>query len=388
MSGRFWRIVTPVTVWYIAASLCFYGIYAGTSLFQTAYSLSGVEIGFIISALTLGWAIFLLPAGVLTDRYGEDRMLPLGLLGLSLSVFLVAIATTYWFLLVAVFLLGAVYSTGTPGTNKAIFRHIEPGHQHSALGIKQIGPTIGSAGGALLITGLASVFFWEAGYLLAGGVGVAVAACFYRHYPETDQADAAFPDFRGLVENRTFLIMLPVGTCLGATFYTTTGYIVPYITTSIEATVATGGVVLATSQVANSTGRIAAGGLADKLPGAPRSRTAGLLAIQSLGGGVLFLLLPHVENLLLTTVLFAGLGVLILGAAGMYFSCISTLVGEERLGAASAAGQLGITVSGLFIPPIFGYLIDTSGYGSGWVFLGVISCFAGIVMLLVTFDVI
>lgn len=73
MGARFWRVVTAVTVWHIAASVCYYGVYAGTPLFRDAFTLSGLEIGFVVASLTLGYALSLLPFGILTDLFGERR---------------------------------------------------------------------------------------------------------------------------------------------------------------------------------------------------------------------------------------------------------------------------------------------------------------------------
>jgi MFS family permease len=388
MRTRFWRIVTVVTGWHIAASVCYYAVYAGTPLFREAFDLSGLEIGFVITALSLGYAVSLLPFGVATDRYGERYTLAGGLAGLALGVFAVAIAPTYPLLLVAAFLLGSMYGSATPGTNKAVFDQIEPERQHRALGIKQVGPTVGSALGAVVVTGLAGVFFWQFGFYVAAAVGLATSVVFYLVYRGSDRAEASVPDFRALLSNRTYLVLLLVGACLGSAFYTATGYTVLFVEDSVGATVGVAGLVLATLQVASSVGRIAAGTLADALPGLPRRRTGAIFAVQAAGGGVLFLMLPVSDSLLVVGGAFVGLGLSILGSVGLYYSVISTIVAEEELGAASAAGQLAVTASGLFAPPAFGYLVDTSGYVAAWSFLAGLSFVATVLVSLVALDVV
>jgi len=74
------------------------------------------------------------------------------------------------------------------------------------------------------------------------------------------------------------------------------------------------------------------------------------------------------------------LGVFALGSTGLYYSCLSTVVANDEIGAASAAGQLAATVGGLFAPPVFGYLIDTVGYNAGWLFLGGLSFLATVIV--------
>jgi MFS family permease len=388
MNRRFWRIVTVVTVWHVAASVCYYAVYAGTPLFRDTFALSGVEVGFVIAALTAGYALSLLPFGVATDRYGERVTLTLGLFGLALGTTAVAIAPNYPLLLTAAVLLGSMYGSATPGTNKAIFDRVDPGLQHRAIGIKQIGPTVGSAAGALLVTVLAGLYFRQAGFFAAAGIGLVVAVAFGAVYRGATQDAGAYPDFRGLVSNRTFVVLLASGVCLGAAFYTTTGYTVLFVEESIGATVAVGGLVLAAVQIAGSAGKVVAGVLADVLPGAPQTRTSAILSVQAAAGGVLYLALPRVETPLAAGAVFVGLGVSVLGASGLYYSCLSTLVADERLGAASAAGQLAVTASGLFAPPAFGYLVDAVGYWAGWGLLGGLSFLAAGFASLVAFDLV
>ncbi len=388
MNTRFWRIVSAVTVWHIAASICYYAIYAGTPLFRNAFDLSGVRIGFIITALSLGYAASLLPFGIATDRFGERRTLTLGLLGLSTGVFAVTVAPSYWLLLVAAFFIGTMYGSATPGTNKAIFDAIDESRQHRAIGIKQVGPTVGSAVGAVIVTSLAGIFFWQFGFLVAAAIGVAVAALFVVLYRNAEQTQATVPDFRGLLSNRPYVVVILAGFSIGAAFYTATGYTVLFVEESIGAAVATGGLVLASLQVASSAGRIGAGTLADLLPGKPRTRTGGILVAQAVGGGVLFFLLPLTNTVLVAGLVFAGIGVCILGSPGIYYSCISTLVSEEEMGAASAMGQLSMTLSGTVAPPVFGYLVDVSGYLAAWGFLGVLSLVAGALLLVVTLEIV
>jgi MFS family permease len=388
MSTRFWRIVALVTGWHIAASVCYYAVYAGTPLFRDAFDLSGLEIGLVITALSLGYALSLLPFGVATDRLGERKTLTWGLAGLSLGVLAVALAPTYWLLLGAAFLLGSMYGSATPGTNKAIFDQIDSGRQHRALGIKQIGPTVGSAVGAVVVTGLAGYLFWQSGFLLAAAVGLTTAAAFFLLYRGSGRTEASFPDFRALLSNRAYALLLIVGFCLGSTFYTATGYTVLFVDEAVGATVGVAGLVLATLQIASSAGRVGAGTLADVVPGSPRRRTGGILTVQAAGGSALFVLLPFADTTLVAGAVFVGIGLSILGAVGLYYSCISTIVPEDELGAASAAGQLAITVSGMFAPPTFGYLVDTNGYVTAWGFLGVLSFVAAVLAAVVVLDLV
>jgi MFS family permease len=384
VTDRYWRLVGLVTGWHVAASVCYYAVFAGTPLLRDAFSLSATSVGFVVTSLTLGYAAFLIPIGVATDRFGERRTLTVGLCGLALGVALVAAAPTYGLALVAAFALGSAYGVATPGTNKAIFDNVEPSRQHRAIGIKQVGPPLGSAVGSVLVTGLVGVLFWQAGFFVAAAAGVATAAVFYAAYTNGSTAEATYPDFRGLLDNRAYLLLVTAGACLGAVFYTTTGYTVLYVEESIGAAVAVGGVVLATLQAFSSAGRVVAGWLGDVLPGDPPLRVGSVLAMQALGGGLLFLVVPLARTPVGAGVAFSLLGLFALGSIGLYYSFISIVVRADDIGSASAGGQFAATFGGLFAPPAFGYLTDAFGYGAAWRFLGALSLVAAGLVVAVT----
>lgn len=353
--------------------MCYYAIYAGTPLFRDVFALTGFTVGVLIAALTLGYAVFQLPVGMATDRFGEHHTLTLGLLGLTIMLVLVVHAPTFLVLLGFLFVMGSMYGTAAPGTNKAIFDNVPAGLQHRAIGIKQIGPTIGSALSAVLVTSLAGIIVWYLGFLVTAAVGLVTALVFYATYTGASRAAPVPPDFRALLANPPLLVLLVAGVCLGAGFYTTIGYTVLFVNESIGATIAIGGLILAALQLSSSTGKIVAGWLADTLPGHPRVTTGSILAAQALGAAIFFLILTTTTTPIGAGVVFVLLGMTALGASGLYYSCISTIVPDTQIGAASAAGSFATTISGLFAPPLFGLLIDTVNYTAAWSFLAVLS---------------
>lgn len=372
-----YRIVSLVFLWQLAASVCYYAVFAATPFFRDQFELSGAAVGFVVTALTLGYAVFLLPLGALTDRFGERRVLTVGLLGLSVGSILVARAWSYLVLLVSAFFLGSWYGTAMPGTNKAIFDNTPSTRQNLAVGIKQVGVTAGSGTSALLVTGIASILFWEAGFYVAAASGLTVAVVFWfiYHRSKTD-GTASYPNFRRLLSNRPFRLLTVAGVCLGGGLFTTTGYTIIYIDEYIGSTVAVGGLVLAGLQVAGSTGRVVTGWLSDTLSGDPRRRIGMILLIQALASTVLFATVAFVNQTVVAGVTFVILGFFILGFTGVYYSCMATLVPAEEMGGATGIGQLALTSGGLIAPPGFGYFADAIGYWVSWLMLAALALMA------------
>ena len=370
MDRSYWRTVLLVTTWQISASICYYTIFAATTFFRDEFGLSRFQVGIVVTTLTLGYAVFLLPLGALTDRFGERSTLTLGLLGLAVGALLVAGAPTYPLLLAAVFVLGSTYGTAMPGTNKAIFDAIEPGRQNLAVGIKQVGVTGGSGISALLITGLAGALAWRVGFLVAAALGAVVAVGFAWTYSSGGGGGSGgYPDFGALRANRPYVVLLTAGFFLGAALFTTTGYTVLYVDEAIGASVAFGGVVLALVQLLGSIGRVLAGWLSDVLPGKPRVTIGLLLVVQSLGSAVMFVVVASTTTARGAAIGFAVLGFFVLGNTGVYYSAMATLVRADEMGGATAGGQLALTCGALVAPPSFGYVADTVGYRTAWLFL-------------------
>jgi len=276
MDRTYWRTVLLVTLWQVSASICYYTVFAATPFFRDEFGLSRFEVGIVVTTLTLGYAIFLLPVGALTDRFGERRTLSLGLIGLSAGMLLVAGAPTYALLLAAVFLLGSVYSTAMPGTNKAVYDSVAPPGDRTWRWVSnRSGSPAGAESARCSSPGLRGTF-WEIGFLIAAVLGVVVAGVFsvlYRGAGGSDTTDS--PELRELANNRPYLLLAVSGLFLGAALFTTTGYTVLYVEESIGASVAFSGVVLAIVQLFGSGGRLLGGWLSDHLPGTHRPESAG-----------------------------------------------------------------------------------------------------------------
>ncbi|WP_419181066.1 MFS transporter [Haloarcula rara] len=373
------RTISLVFLWQLAASICYYAVFAATPFLRDEFGLTGTTVGIVVTVLTLGYAVFLLPLGALTDRYGEHRVLTTGLVGLAGGTLLVSLAGTYATLLGSVFVLGALYGTAMPGTNKAIFDTVPTGRQNLATGIKQVGVTAGSGVSAVLLTNVAAARSWETGFHVAGALAVAVALLFAVTYtPATTDRAMAFPDFRALLRNRPYRSLCLAGWFLGAALFTTVGYTILYLEASVGLSVAISGLVLAGLQVSGSVGRLLTGWLSDTLPGEPRRRIGAILTVQALGSSGLFVAVAFVDRRLTAIAAFVTLGFFVLGCTGVYYSCMATLVPTEKMGGATAGGQLALTSGALLAPPAFGFLGDAVGYRASWLLLAGLTAVAAV----------
>nr|WP_233204084.1 hypothetical protein [Halegenticoccus soli] len=57
--------MSHVTLWQVSASACYYAVFAATQFFRDVLGLSRFAVGLVVTAFTLGYAVFLLPIDML-----------------------------------------------------------------------------------------------------------------------------------------------------------------------------------------------------------------------------------------------------------------------------------------------------------------------------------
>ncbi|MBX0324170.1 MFS transporter [Halomicroarcula sp. F13] len=369
--GEVLRPLGLVTGWQVVASTCFYALFAGTALLRTELHLSRFLVGVVVTAGTLGYTVALFPVGAAVDGVGEKAVMVGGLVALAVGVAGVGLAAGFPSLLVAAAFLGAAYATAMPATNRAIVTSVPGSLRGRAMGIKQVGVTGGSGVAAVLVVSAApSVGAWNLGFLVAGGVALAVAAAFAVGYRGAPGGEWRLPDLDGLRQNRPYVALAGGGFFLGAALFTTVGYATLYLTDAVGVSVAVAGLGFAAMQVSGSLGRVAAGWLADRRAASEARANATVLLGQAALGVLLLaaLALPDLPRPV-ALALVVGVGATILGFTGLYYACMTALVPADEVGAATAGGQTALNAGALLAPPAFGWLADSMSYRAGWLLL-------------------
>ncbi|WP_340101994.1 MFS transporter [Salinibaculum salinum] len=372
MSGDVRRFVAVVTAWQIVASSCYYAVFAAAPFVRETFGLSRFLVGVVVTTMTLGYTLFLFPSGAAVDAYGERPMLVGGLAALGAGAVAVAIAPSVAVLFVAAFALGSAYASAMPAGNRAIVVGVPSDVRGVALGLKQVGVTVGSGLSAVVVVTLAPmVATWTAGLVALGASAVVVAGLFAAGYPaHPGDGRLTTPDIAGLRANGPYVALVLAGFFLGAALFTTVGYLTLYLTESVGVAASLAGIGFVLLQVTASVGRVVIGDLADRLErrtdwGRARS-AATLLTGQVAIGAVLLGGFALPVSTAVAFVLVAGIGLTVLGFPGLYYTCMSALVDDSEVGAATAGGQTTLNAGALVAPPAFGWLADTLSYRASW----------------------
>jgi ACS family hexuronate transporter-like MFS transporter len=120
------------------------------------FGLTRLEVAFLVPSIYLGGLFFALPGGRLADRLGVRPSLLGGLALGAAGLFAGACSPSFPGFLLGLFVAGIGWSVVNPALGKGIM-DVFPAHERGvAMGIKQMGLTLGGVASALVLPTLAA----------------------------------------------------------------------------------------------------------------------------------------------------------------------------------------------------------------------------------------
>jgi ACS family glucarate transporter-like MFS transporter len=180
-----WRIVTMLFATATAGYICRVNVATAGPLLMNEFGLSQVAMGRVFSAFLLGYALFQVPTGALSDRWGARRILALAgwlwvvftilqtLVGLGIVQTTAFSALTAF--LVCRFMLGISAAPTYPGSAQGISRWIMPKFQGRANAIVITSVGLGSALAPPLVANVMVHFGWRIALLVSAIPALAIA---------------------------------------------------------------------------------------------------------------------------------------------------------------------------------------------------------------------
>jgi sugar phosphate permease len=354
------------------------------------FHLSSVEIGFLISALSIGNSLSQMPAGLVTDFSGVRLMLPLavGMLGFLLVLF--SLSPSYPIALMILLIYGAANGIIGPTASKSVLDWFPAVGRATAMGVKQTGVNFGGILAGILLPALAIALTWRYG-LLAVGVGeVVLASLIYgviKEPPVRSEAPPAPLAWKKIVHmamRREMLILGGIAFCFMASQFCFSTYLILFLTQEMKYPIVRAGEYFALSFLIGAVGRILWSLASDYFLAGRRKGILRLITLilffSSLMLGMISFF-PAFSPLLVPAILAFGISGI--GWNAIYLTMVGEAVEKESTGLATGAGYSIGFLGSLIGPPLFGLLVDeTDVYGYAWLLPA--AC-AGIILLLLTF---
>lgn len=171
-----------------------------------AFSLnfSDRQMGWVLSAFALGYALFQTPSGMLADRFGPHRILTAVVCFWSFFTGLTAAATNFIYMLIVRFLFGIGEAGAFPNMSRAIFSWFPMSERGRVQGINFSGSRIGAAFALPVVAWMVSEFGWKTSFLILAVVGFVWALIFYAWFRNdpTEHSGITVEEKQFILENR------------------------------------------------------------------------------------------------------------------------------------------------------------------------------------------
>jgi len=387
---RRWFLLTVLTVAYGMGAFGMLGVSPLTPSLVEGFQLTRLQVAFIVPSVYVGGLLFSLPAGRLADRWGVRPTflggLALGAGGLALA----GAAPAFSLFLVCLFLAGIGWSVVNPVLGKAIVDLFPVRERGVAMGIKQMGLTVGGVISALVLPRVAAAWSWRAAIAVCAlTMGAPVLASWRTLAPlaaaraeGTAVAGAPRVDNWWWRRRPPLLTLFGAGLALGMVQSAVLAYLPLYGVEVLGLSAVAAGGLVAAAQAGGAAARVGLGAASDRWLG---GRRPPWLVVSSLIGAAVFAsyaMRPTLDGVTAAALAFAA-GIGAHGWVGVYFIASAEAGGPRQSGLLSGVSFAAIVVGLLAGAPCFGGILQaTDSYRAAWGAFAALSVLVAVVMAL------
>ena len=364
------------------------------------YGLSPVLLGYLFSSFLWTYALFLLPMGLLVDRFGAKRVAGVGLGIWSVATAAAGLAGSFPALLASRLVMGGGEASSNPAGARVIREWIPASERGLVNAVFNSGSYAGPAICALAAGPTIEAFGWRALFFTAGGIGVMWILCWLLWFDKPEKASWLGAEERAKILAERGRVKAPIDDGLpgpglrqllgrGPTLwglaltqgcnvysqYLFLTWLPSYLQQSKGLTVAKTGLFAAVPYVVAMVLCIAIGQLSDRFlrgdvgGGRRRYVIAAAMILSSI-----ILAAPMVNSVALILVLISLSLTGIAATTSMNFALLNDLLPDSRsVGLAMAFLVMGGNVFGLMAPIVTGYVINFTGsYDMAFVIAGIL----------------
>jgi len=368
----------------------------------TEFHLSAISMGYLFSSFIWSYALFLLPMGVLIDRYGTKRMAGVGIFVWSAATALTGAASSFGALLMARLVMGAGESSSNPVGAKVIRQWIPASERGVITSLFNSGSYAGPAICSAMLGSLVAAFGWRVSFVIAGAIGFVWLLCWLAFFNSPEKAHWLKPQEREKIlrerevkstvttesESRGLASLIRTPTLWGLalaqgcnvyTQYLFLTWLPSYLQETRHFSLGKTGLFAAMPYAVSVVLCILAGRLSDlylKKSGVGTGRRRNAVALAMLTGAII-LVVPFTTSIYALLAVFSITLTGIASTTSLNFALLNDLMPSSRdVGKAMAFVVVGGNIFGMIAPIATGYVIDATG-SYDWAF-GI----AGLLLLL------
>lgn len=365
--------------------------YAGPSI-MASLSISPAQFGIVLSSFGLGYALALIPGGMVADRWGARSVLVVGPLFWALFTGLTGFVSTILAFCIVRFCFGFSEGIFSPSIYKVVGDNFEPKQRAGALAICLSALALGPALAGPLVGALVSAYSWQAMFVFMTAPAILAALVGYLLIPRTDKpaqllgeegANLTVEDgvsFREVLKRPSLWLLSLSNLSTDIAQWGFLGWMPTYLAMERQIDLKHVGMVGSIPYVFAFLGLLLGGWLGST---ALLHRLRGQLVVACyLAGGLSLFLAYNAGTLALAVVGLSSTAFFMFGALAPKGAVVIGLAPEQHraayVGTYTTAGQVG----GASAPAIIGFMVTASGsFASGFTFMIAALCVAAVCMI-------
>jgi sugar phosphate permease len=329
---------------------------------QQHLSLAGA--GWVVAAPTFGLLCTLIAWGAAADRYGERRVMAIGLGTAGIFLAAGAAAGTLGVRVTCLVLAGAAGGSVNAASGRVVLGWFSPQERGLAMGARQTAQPLGVGLAALVLPGLASSvgIGWAlavpAGLCMVVAVGVALFVVDPPRTPTPGVVASGSP-----YRHSALWRLHGASTLLVVPQFAVSAFSLEYLVAVRHWPAAGAGRLLFAFQLLGAVGRLGAGWWSDRA--GSRLRPMRLVAVAAAAAMAAIAAGCATASVLVVVALGAG-AVITVADNGLGFTAVAELAGSAWAGRALGAQNTAQNVASTLTPPLLGALIGVAGYSTGF----------------------
>ncbi|MGW6155545.1 MFS transporter [Streptomyces sp. NPDC055144] len=348
------------------------------------FDLSRGQQGLIVSVFFLAYTLCQIPGGMLTDRYGAQRITLWALLAWSVFTALTGFAWSFAVLLVMRFAFGAAEGIFPPASMKVLVERTTPEERMGANGLIMSSNALAGVLVPIVVAPLVAAFGWRSAFFSTAALGVFVLVAIRMWLPAPlprTQPDTSTTGRRAGGVLRMGVIWRFSAMMFGYSMivWGLNTWVPSYVGEEYGVPLASVGALVAIPALAAAGAIVVGGRLSDRFGGHHRK-----VIVPSMTVTAAALLLMALSTSLTGFVVFGTLASV--AASLCYMPIFAVPLGglaAEDVGVGSAVIILGGQVAGMAVPPVIGALADAFSFRVAFAFL-ILGAAIAMVMALLT----
>lgn len=344
------------------------------------FNLKATSQGLLLSIFFAGYALFQIPGGMLSDKFGFRRVMSIAIVWWSVFTSLTGFIFTFPLLLIVRFVFGLGEACLPGASYKGIAMYFPSTKRGTATGIQSTVNTLGPALAALAAAAIIGLFGWRAVFIVMGIPGLCVGIYIWfklkdnpKDHPKMTREELAELDedldenspakkksevsFKQLLTKPILWQMALIWFFFDITFWGFTSWLPSYLIKEKGLSLMNTGIYSALPYLVGTVAIVLGGYLSDRVKG----NRKWVFIPNALAGGLALFLMFQSSSLTMVIVYQCLAAFFMFLAQGGFWGLVVDTFPAKIMASGSATVNCFGSIAGFISPFLMGYLIESSG---------------------------